>query len=127
MGKIGSFVGNHDVVVYAGAQLDTTIRKYRGGTPVATIPFAGKMLSAKVSQDAAEPICIDGVEIPTRTSQQFTAVDPLPEGYDYYIVSAMYVAACRAIGMPTDRLLTIDGTVVDDDGKVVGCTGFNRN
>ena len=127
MAKIGNFVGGHDIVIYQGAWLDTTIRKYRGGVPVAIIPFAGKMLSAKVSQAAADPINIDGVEIATRTAQQFTSVDPLPKGYDYYIVSAMYVAACRAVGVSTDHLLTIDGTVVDDNGRVIGCTGFNRN
>lgn len=125
--NIKAFVGGHDVVVYTGAELDPTVRKYKGGTPVLTIPFSGRILNAKARQDAAEAIEIDGISIPTKTPQIWDSVDPIPEDCDYCVVSAMYVAACKALGMPTDKLLTIDGTVVSDDGRILGCVGFNRN
>lgn len=125
---IKSFVGGHTVNVFEGAIYDPAIRKYRGGRCVATIPFAGRMLSAKVSQTIAAPVEYEGVEIPTLTPQIFTDVDPIPEdGADFYIVSAMYVNARKALGLDTSKLLTMGGTVVDDDGKIVGVVGFNRN
>ena len=124
---IKAFVGGHDINVIKGATFDPTIRKFRGGEKVLTIPFAGQMLSTKVEQVEAEPVIINGVEIPTKTPQVFTAVDPIPEDVDFAIVSAMFVAAVKATGGDTSKLLTMDGTVVDDDGRVIGVTGLNRN
>lgn len=125
MEKIISCVGNHDVQIYRGTSFDPSIRKYRGGYLAATIPFSGKMLSAKVTQEDCD--AIHGV--PTKSKQIFTGVDPLPsdDGDTYYIVSAMYVAACKEVGYPTDKLLTIGGTVVDDEGRVIGAAFLNRN
>ena len=127
--KILSYVGGHPVNVYSGATFDASVRKYRGGEKVLEIPYAGRMLSAKVSQTAAEPVEIDGVEIPTQTPQVFADVDSIPSAQecDLCIVSAMYVAACKALGYDTSRLLTMGGTVVDDDGRIIGVVGFNRN
>lgn len=42
--KVVSYVGGHDVVVYKDAVYDPSIRKYRGGTPVAVIPYAGRTI-----------------------------------------------------------------------------------
>ena len=127
--KVLSFVGGHPVNVIASAVYDASIRKYRGGVKVMEIPYAGKMLSAKVSQTEAEPVVIDGISIPTMTPQVFADVDPIPSAdeCDFCIVSAMYVAACKSLGIDTSRLLTMGGTVVDDDGRVIGVIGFNRN
>ena len=127
MANIKSFVGGHDIVVYSGATIDPTVRKYKGGTPILRIPFSGQILNAKACQSVAAPVEIDGIAIPTKTPQTWESVDPIPEDCDYCVVSAMYVAACKALGMPTDKLLTIDGTVVSDDGRILGCVGFNRN
>lgn len=129
MSKILSCVGGHSVSVFKDAEFDTTIRKFRGGEKVAEIPFAGFMLNARASQVDGEPITVEGVEVPTKTPQKWTSVDPLPDDTNdtMYIVSAMYVAACKELGLPTDKLLTIGQTVVDDAGHVIGCVGFNRN
>lgn len=126
---IKSFVGGHSVSVFAGSTFDPSIRKYKGGEKVAEIPFSGRMLSAKARQDAAEPVEFEGVSIPTQTPQIWESVDPIPsvEECDFCLVSAMYVAACKALGMDTSRLLTMGGTVVSDDGKILGTVGFNRN
>ncbi len=116
-------VGCHDVVIFAECEYDAKIRKYRGGEIVKIIPYSGKMLSAQVSQDDAP--FIDGV--PTKTPQLFHFVDEVPDDGNYYIVSAMYVAACKALKRDTSRLLTIGGTVVDDKGRTVGAAWLNRN
>ena len=128
--RIVSCVGGHPVNVFTGAEFDPTIRKFRGGEISATIPYAGFMLSAKAEQVDDEPIVEEGVEIPTKSPQKWTAVDPLPENDDgntMYIVSAMYVAACKELGLPTNMLLTVGQTVVDETGRVVGCVNLNRN
>ena len=127
--SIKSFVGNHPVCVFADCEYDPAIRKYRGGRLVAEIPYSGKMLSAHLAQSEAEPVVVGGVAIPTMSPQVFSGVDAIPgeDECDYCIVSALYVAACKALGRPTDRLLTIGGTVVDDTGRTVGCCSLNRN
>lgn len=126
--KVLSCVGGHDVIVYKNAEFDPAIRKYRGGEIAATIPYAGFMLSARAAQADDEPIVVEGVEIPTKSPQKWVSVDPLPEEEDtMYIVSAMYVAACKELGLPTDKLLTIGQTVVDETGRVAGCVNLNRN
>ena len=126
--KLVSCVGGHDVIVYKNAEFDPAIRKYRGGEIAATIPYAGFMLSAKAAQVDDEPIVVEGVEIPTKSPQKWVSVDPLPNEPDtMYIVSAMYVAACKELGLPTDKLLTIGQTVVDETGRVAGCVNLNRN
>lgn len=128
--KILSCVGGHPVNIYTGAEFDPDIRKYRGGEIAVSIPYAGFMLSAKAVQADDEPIVVNGVEIPTKSPQKWTAVDPLPEdddGETLYVVSAMYVAACKELGLPTNKLLTIGQTVVDESGRVAGCVNLNRN
>lgn len=126
--NIVSCVGGHSISVYKNAEFDPNIRKFRGGTKIAEIPFSGFMLSAKAEQVDGEPITVEDTEIPTKSPQKWTSVDPLPNTNDtLYIVSAMYVAACRELGLPTDKLLTVGQTVVDEAGRVIGCVGFNRN
>ena len=43
--KIKSFVGGHSIVIYRDAVFDPSIRRYRGGVPVVTIPAAGSETS----------------------------------------------------------------------------------
>ena len=126
---IKSYVGGHEIRVFTGCIFDPSVRKYRGGELLTVIPYSGKMLSAVLDQQNAEPIYVNGVEIPTKTPQSFTAVDPVPNESesDYCIVSSMYVAACKSLGVDTSRLLTIGEPVVDDNNHVIGCINFNRN
>lgn len=127
--KVKSFVGGHDLHIYSGCEYDPAIRKYRKGSLSAVIPYSGRTLSARLSQDSAEPIEIEGKQIPTLTPQKFESVDPLPDTdeCDYCIVSAMYVAACQSLGLDTSRLLTIGLPVVNEEGHTVGCCALNRN
>lgn len=121
-----SCVGGHGIMVFKNAEFDPSIRKYRGGELVGEIPYAGFMLSAKTTRVDAGTVEVAGMEIPA-IAQGFTGVDELPEGDDLYIVSAMYVAACKQLGRDTSRLLTIADTVVDAYGRPVGCCGLQRN
>ncbi len=126
---IKSFVGGHSLRIFTDCLYDESIRKYRGGSLVAEIPYSGKMLSAKIKQDDSEPISFDGILIPVKTPQIFEAVDPIPgtDECDYCIVSAIYVAACKSFGIDTSRLLTIGEPVVDENGVVIGTVSLNKN
>lgn len=126
--KVVSYVGGHDVVVYKNAVYDPSIRKYRGGTPAAVIPYSGRMLSAAVKPAREEMLQLNGVDVPVHMASEWNSVDPLPapEECDFALVSAMYAVACREFGLDTSRLLTIGGVVVDDDGRTIGCVWLNR-
>ena len=118
----------HCINVVAGATLDESIRKYRGGEVVATIPSSG-MVSAISNDSPADPIVVDGVSIQS-TRKEWTKVDALPEMEEatMFIVSALYVSACRELGIPTTNLLTVGNMVVAEDGRtIIGCTGLIRN
>lgn len=126
--KVVSYVGGHDVVVYRDAVYDPSIRKYRGGMPVAVIPYSGQMLSAAARPAREEMLLLNGVDVPVHEAAEWDHVDPLPgpETCDFALVSAMYAAACRELGLETSRLLTIGGVVVDDAGRTIGCAWLNR-
>lgn len=126
--KIASYVGGHDVVLYRDATYDATIRKYRGGTPVTVIPYAGRMLSATAKPCEETYLSLNGTDIPVHTAAAWDHVDPLPDGEecDFALVSAMYAAACKSLGVDTSRLLTIGGVVVDESERTVGCLWLNR-
>ena len=127
--KILSFVGGHDIEVYDDCCYDETVRKYRGGKHIGSIPYSGKMLSAYIVQDDAEPLSYNDIELPTKSKLLYAGVDEIPskEVCDYCIVSNLYLSACKELGVDTSRLLTIGGTVVDDDNRVIGVNYFCRN
>ena len=127
---IKSYVSGHPIVVFRDAVYDPTIRKYRGGTPTGVIPYAGRMLSARMKQQKElTPVEFDGVLIPIRSAPEWESVDPIPDGSecDYALVSVQYLSDCRELGIDTSRLLTIGGSVVDEDGKVIGTAWLNQN
>ena len=121
----------HQVAIVTGATFDASIRKYRGGIVVKTIPSSGMVSAISSKQEEMDPIVTDdGVFIPTCSAPKWVWVDPLPEFPEgsMYIVSAMYVTACRELGIPTHRLLTVGPAVVGDDGhSIVGCVSLVRN
>lgn len=53
-------------------------------------------------------------------------VSDLPAGYDLYVVSGIYVDACKALGRDTSKLRVSFGAVHDanDDRKIIGCLGL---
>lgn len=66
-----------------------------------------------------------------RQKRRVISVDALPAGYDYYIVSAMFLAAMAAMNMKTDNLLTVGDPVfkIENDGRmcVIGTLSLNQN
>ena len=127
--KIKSFVGGHSIKVFSGCEFDPRYRKFTGGTQIGEIPFSGRMLNAKIAKQESSEVDFEGFTLTLNTPQEFEDVDPIPSAdeCDFCIVSAMYVAACKAVGADTSRLLTIGGTVVDENGSVIGACSFNRN
>ncbi len=109
----------HAINVVKNAVFNPDIRKYIGGTVVLSIPSTG-MLSAAVKTVALSPLN----DIPV-FGKAFDGVDPLPDGYNVYIVSAMYASAAKAAGVDTSKLYTVADPVYTDDGNsFVGCRGL---
>lgn len=80
------------------------------------IPSTG-MLNATVS--TAEAGMIAGIPC---YHKQVKGCDPLPAGFDVYIVSAMYASA---LGNTSGRIYTVADPVMSDDGKTFhGCRGI---
>jgi len=51
--------------------------------------------------------------------------ESLIDGYDLYVVSALYASAVRAQGGDTSKLYTVADPVYTEDGRtVLGCRGI---
>jgi hypothetical protein len=112
----------HAINVVVGAVFNSSIRKYVGGVVAVSIPSNG-MLSAKMETESIEPIIVGDVSIPQFT-KKVVGIDPLPEGYDVYIVSALYAMAARQCGLDMTKIRTVMDPVYSADGNsFVGCLG----
>ena len=114
----------HAITIIEGAEFNPSIRKYIGGEAVLHIPSDG-MLNAKISSTY---VGYAGKEeqIPVYLKQFLEdEIDPLPEGYDLYIVSALYSAAAQKSGMDLKKIHTIADPVYTSDGMtILGCRGI---
>jgi hypothetical protein len=109
----------HAINVVQGAIFNSAIRKYTGGNVVLSIPSNG-MLNAKVT--TIDLPAIDRIPV---FGKSFSGVDNLPEGYDIYIVSALYSSAAQKAGMDMSKIFTVSDPVYTDDGNsFVGCRGI---
>lgn len=111
----------HDINIIDNATFDSSLRKFVTDSPnvVATIPSNG-ILSAKVETTQVEPI---NGGIPT-FSKRTTGYDPIPDGYDIVIVSALYATAVRSHDASA-KLYTVADPVYSTDGKTIhGCRGI---
>ena len=91
-------------------------------TPYYVIP-SGSMLDCK--KGASDGPVLD-VGFPVRGAIEFLEADPLPNGYDLYIVSNLYRSACVALGRSTDKLATVDGVVYAAYGDTIRPCGCLR-
>jgi len=80
----------HSINVIKGSTFDPTIRKFIGGELVKSIP-SNAVLNAKINTVEVNPI--DDIPV---FDKEITGYDPLPEGYDIYIVSVFYATAYKA-------------------------------
>lgn len=126
MAKILSFTGGHDIHIYAGCVYDPASGMYKGGVRVATVPFGGRRLTATTNVEPMEPLDIDGVKVPLAVSVP-DSINPMPspEECDYFVVSGFYAHIAQLMGCDTSRMLTVRGKVIDENGRIIGCTGFS--
>ena len=113
----------HSINIIDGATFDPSIRKYTikedEATVVASIPSNG-IISAVIETAEMEPI--NGIPV---YGKKIVDIDPLPEGYDIYIVSALYASAMRQLGGDTSKLYTVADPVYSEDGRtILGCRGI---
>lgn len=120
MNNIKIFNGTpHSINIVEGSIFNPSIRKFVGGNVVLSIPSNG-MLNAKVNTIELNPT--NG--IPT-FGKAFEGVDSLPDGFDIYIVSAMYASASLKSGVDMSKLFTIADPVYNDEGTTfIGCRGI---
>lgn len=100
------------------------IRKFIcSGQPavVAEIPSNG-ILSAKI--DTVQAGYIGNIPV---FEKKIVGCDPIPEGYDIIVVSALYATAARMAGLDTSSLYTIGDPVYSEDGRtILGCRGIAK-
>jgi hypothetical protein len=112
----------HAINVVDNGTFDATLRKTVTTNPnvVVSIPSNG-VLSAKIETTDGNPI--NG--IPTFV-KRITGFDPIPDGYDVIIVSALYASAAMASGkVDMSKIYTVSDPVYSVDGKTIyGCKGI---
>ena len=114
----------HQINFYSKSdvEFDISQRKFIaaiGATPIYTLP-KGTPVNCKTA-NAPTP-SIENCPVPVVGAVQFTSYDPLPEGYDIYIVSNLYRSAVQALGGDTSKLATVTDTVYSaGDIKPCGC------
>ena len=120
--RIGNFT-SHDVNIYKVEDVieDKERRKLivkDGREPYLHIPKDG-MLMAYLGEDSpsVNDVLFSGMK-------NFVSVDPLPDNFDFYIVSFQYLSACRELGMDTSKLSVVNGSVYAKL-KQVGCLSLS--
>lgn len=116
----------HQINFYQEEQCDTTNPRkliVLEGEEAMYIVSAGTNLNC---QKANMPAPSGAFPFPVTGAVTFKGVDPLPEGYDIYIVSQLYRAACVALGQDTTQLATVNGVVYSDkdNPRPCGCLGL---
>jgi|GEM_PF-2804579 len=110
------------VKILKGAEYTFSIRKYTATENMETVselPSNG-VLTAKM--DITEMPPLENIPV---WSKKVTGIDQLPDGYDIYIVPALYVSAARAVGADVSKLYTVADPVYTPDGRtILGCRGL---
>jgi hypothetical protein len=106
-----------NIIVASTFKFDASIRKFVTDNPEIelSIPAMG-MLNAQFEEvlKSTSPVKIK--------EKKIVGVDPLPEGYDIYIVSALYATAYGATCGNMDKLYTVCNPVYSLDGRTIfGC------
>jgi hypothetical protein len=113
----------HTIDVIENSFYDYSIRKYIGGQKKFSIPVTG-ILNAAIQTVELPPMDSDGNDIPVYF-KSIKGIDRLPEGYDVYIVSAIFANAARQTDYDMTKIFTIADPVYSEDGKtILGCRGI---
>lgn len=111
----------HEIHIVRNGVFEASIRKYvlPEGQDLEIIT---SLASCGVASAKIEKVEVDSLgNIPIQ-SQKVTGIDPLPEGHDAYVVSAIYAVAARQLGMDTSKMYVIADPVFSADGRtVLGC------
>lgn len=96
-------------------------------TPAMVIDPSGVVARATQQEERRDPITAYGLRIPICRMVYGSPVD-LPEPKDGvgYIVSAITANAAKAAGRTTDDLFITAGMIRDEQGNIIGCTGFAK-
>lgn len=122
---------SHNICIYGDAQTTPIengrklVLKSPDLQPLFTVA-AGQNLNAVKKNKSLTEEKFQEFEIPLVGAVTFIGYDPLPEGYDLYIVSNMYRSAVAELGGDTSRLATVHGVVYDSEAaiKPCGCTSL---
>lgn len=108
----------HSINFIANSTFDPSIRKWVGGEEIMCVPSDG-MLNVKFE---TEESVLEGTDIPL-FEKKVVGIDPLPEGYDVIIVSALYGTNYE----DKSHLYGVSDPVMTSDGKsFVGCRGLQK-
>jgi hypothetical protein len=112
----------HEINFFQEHQCDTTDPRklivLDGEQPFHTIPGGTNLNCVRTNKTAPT---ID-VPFTVKGAVEFTHYDPLPEGYDIYIVSNLYRSAVKELGGDTSKLATVCDTVYSkNDGQIRPC------
>lgn len=116
----------HAINIYSIDQCDNTDPRkliVKEGEMPSTIIAAGTNLNC-VKTNLPAPAEDFGFTV--KGAVVFTSYDPLPEGYDIYIVSNLYRSAVKELGGDTSKLATVNGVVYQDinNPRPCGCLGL---
>jgi hypothetical protein len=108
----------HVINICINSEWNSDIRKFVVADGVeseiiSSIASSG-VLSAKINTIEGTPIN----EIPV-FSKEIAGCDPLPEGYDIYIVSSLYASAARMVGLDMSKIYTIADPIYSADGRTI--------
>lgn len=116
----------HQINIYALGQCDQSDPRklivLEGESPLHTIEGGVNLNAQKGNLPAPE----GDFPFPVAGAVAFMGHDPLPEGYDVYIVSNLYRSAVKELGGDTSRLATVNGVVYSDPAnpRPCGCLGL---
>ena len=114
----------HKINIYSQSDCEYSVNHRKWLTsnniePFLTIEPSGTLLNCKTSNSPTPNI---DCPFPIVGAVIFTEYDPLPDGYDLYIVSNLYRSAVQTLGGDTSRLATVTDTVYDFNSiKPCGC------
>ncbi len=109
----------HAINIVVDSLFIPAMRKHVGGQIVKSFPSNG-MLNAVIETIELEPVA--GIPM---FSKKIKSCDPLPEGYDLYIVSALYSSAIQKSGVDFSKVRTVADPVYTEDGNsFFGCKGL---
>lgn len=118
----------HEVIIFSNTVFDSTVRKNRltdDSEVILTLPSNG-ILNAQMEEVKDDDLS-DALGVPV-IKKNVVSIDDIPAGQDI-IVSFPFATAAKAAGAIPEgtRLFTINGAVVDDDGKIIGSAGLVLN